>query len=308
MNVRRRGPWGWLGRIVTKVREWVDAPMPVLRLELIRALCPLFILGFMSGRLIHADEWIGDWGFRVPHLAGNPAQPLYLPPLPSPIAWLVVTTMVLSGLALSVGWRSRASALVFAATLAFVALSDPLAAFTVSKIGPVIAISIACGPAGSRYGIDARRRRLRGEPESPSVGPLAPVRFLQLMLVTFYCASGIAKAGGDWLLTPFVLWTHLHDTYQTAFSYFVAKVTPPVVWTPLQHAVLCFEVFAPLWFAWSRTRLLALLFGLGMHTMIGLMFGPVIWFALLMMALLAGCFAPASWLERVECLIAPTAA
>jgi hypothetical protein len=308
VNRSRRSRWGWLGRIASRVREWIDAPMPVLRLELIRAFCPVFILGFMSWRLIHADEWIGDGGFRIPHLPGNPMQPLYIPPLPSSIAWVVVTTMVLSGLALSIGWRSRASALVFAATLAFVALSDPLAAFTVSRIGPVIAISIACGPAGRRFGLDAWRRGRRGEPEAPSVAPLAPIRFLQLMLVTFYSASGVAKAGGDWLLTPFVLWTHLHDTYQTAFSYFVAKVTPPAVWTPLQYAVLCFEIFAPLWFAWSRTRLLALMFGLGMHTMIGLMFGPVIWFALLMMALLAGCFAPASWLRKMESVVAARAA
>ena len=37
----------------------------------------------------------------------------------------------------------------------------------------------------------------------------------------------------------------------------------------------------------ADTRPYALVFGLGMHVMIGLMFGPVVWFALLMMTLLA---------------------
>ena len=44
--------------------------------------------------------------------------------------------------------------------------------------------------------------------------------------------------------------------------------------------------FSPLWFAVRRTRLPALFVGLGMHAMIGPMFGPVVWFALLMAGLL----------------------
>jgi hypothetical protein len=59
-------------------------------------------------------------------------------------------------------------------------------------------------------------------------------------------------------------------------------------------------VGAPLWFAMRWTRMPALVVGLGMHTMIGLMFGPVIWFALLMGGILVACFAPASYLERLR--------
>jgi hypothetical protein len=40
------------------------------------------------------------------------------------------------------------------------------------------------------------------------------------------------------------------------------------------------------------------MFGVGMHLMIGLMFGPVIWFSLLMMTLLVASYAPAPWLAR----------
>jgi hypothetical protein len=53
-----------------------------------------------------------------------------------------------------------------------------------------------------------------------------------------------------------------------------------------------------LWFAMKKTRLPALCVGLGMHAAIGLMFGPVIWFSLLMSALLLSCFAPLPWLSR----------
>ncbi len=282
-----------------RLGAWIEEPQPVLRLEIIRIFAPLAVLGFMSGRLIHADEWLGDAGFRVPDLGGDVRQPLYIPALPSSVAWVVVTVMVVSGLLCAAGVRARATAAVFAVVLAFVGLSDRLAAFTVSKISPVIMLAVALGPAGSMLGVDAWRRRKRGEPPPPSTQSLGSVRFLQLMLVTFYCASGLAKAGGDWMVVPRVLWTHLHDSYQTPISLFLASTLPVWVWTPLQASVLAFEALAPLWFGLRWTRPYALLFGLGMHLGIGLMFGPVIWFALLMMTLLVGCFLSDRWLARI---------
>jgi len=282
-----------------RIAAWLDEPQPVLRLEIVRIFAPLAVLGFMSGRLVHADEWLGDAGFRVPDLGGDIRQPLYIPALPTGAAWAVVTVMVVSGLLCSMGVRARVSALVFAATLAFVGLSDRLAAFTVSKISPVIMLAVALGPAGSMLGVDAWLQRRRGAPPPPTVQSLGSVRFLQLMLVTFYCASGLAKAGGDWLVVPQVLWTHVHDSYQTPISFFLASTLPAWTWTPMQASVLAFEALAPLWFGLRWTRPYALLFGLGMHLMIGVMFGPVVWFALLMMTLLVGCFLPDRWLARI---------
>jgi hypothetical protein len=282
-----------------RIAEWLDEPQPVLRLEIIRIFAPLAVLGFMSGRLVHADEWLGDAGFRIPDLGGDIRQPLYIPALPSSVAWAVVTVMVVSGLLCSAGVRARTTALVFASTLVFVGLSDRLAAFTVSKISPVIMLAVALGPAGSMLGVDAWLRRRRGAPAPPSAQSLGSVRFLQLMLVTFYCGSGLAKAGGDWLVVPRVLWTHVHDSYQTPISFFLASTLPVWVWTPMQASVLAFEALAPLWFGLRWTRPVALLFGLGMHLMIGVMFGPVVWFALLMMTLLVGCFLPDRWFARV---------
>src|SRR5262249_21363077 len=109
------------GRLV----RWLDEPQPILRLELIRFLAPLAVLGFLSSRVAHADEWLGEAGFRVPDLGKSDwRQPLYIPPLPNGAAWLVAVVTVLSGLAVSVGLRARRAALVFAACLMFAALSD----------------------------------------------------------------------------------------------------------------------------------------------------------------------------------------
>ncbi len=280
--------------------EWLEEPLPVLRIEIVRIVAPLAVLGFMSGRLVHADEWLGDAGFRVPDLGGDWRQPLFVPALPAPAAWAVAVVMVVAGLAVAAGVKTRASALTFAVTLAFVALSDRLAAFTVSKLSPAVMVGLAAGPAGTRLGVDAWLTARRTKAAPPKELAMPAMRFLQLLPVTIYSASGIAKARGDWLSTPLVLWSHLHDSYQTALSYTLASSLPGWSWTLMQGLVLAFELFAPLWFGWSRTRTGALVFALGMHAMIGLCFGPVLWFALLMIALVSGAFVPERVLEALD--------
>jgi uncharacterized membrane protein YphA (DoxX/SURF4 family) len=287
-------------KLFARVAAWIDAPQPVLRLELVRVFAPLAVLGFMSGRLIHADEWLGQAGFRIPDMGGDPRQPLFIPAIPTPAAWAVVTLMVVAGICTSMGVRARLSAFVFAMTLAFVSLSDRLAAFTVSKISPVIMLAVALGPAASRIGFDAWLRVRSGEAPAPRERPLGSIRFLQVFLPVFYCASGLAKMGGDWMVVPRVLYSHLHDSYQTPISFFLATHMPVWAWTPMQVTVLGFEALTPLWFGWRRTRTLGMLYGVGMHVMIGLMFGPVIWFALLMISLLVGCYLPDGWVARLD--------
>jgi hypothetical protein len=288
---------GW-----STVQDWLDEPVTELRLEIVRAAAPLAVLGFMSGRLAHAGEWIGDAGFRVPDLGGKEAwyQPLFVPALPPGAAWAVAALMVASGLTCCVGYKTRPSAIVFASTLAFVAVSDRLSAFTVSKLSPAVMLAIAAGPAGSRFSVDAWLARRRGEPPAPARRSLGNVRFLQLLVVTIYSASGIAKARGDWLSQPLVLWSHLHDSYQTWLAFALASVLPAWTWTMFQGMVLAFELLAPLWFGLAKTRPWATVFGLGMHAMIGLLFGPVVWFALLMATLLVAGYLPEPLMARLD--------
>jgi hypothetical protein len=268
--------------------SWLKKPVPVLRLELVRIAAPLAILGFMSSRIAYADEWLGQGGFRVPDLgASDPRQPFYLPSLPSWAAWAVALAMVASGLALSLGFQARRAAWLFAATGVWVALSDRLAAFSVSKLTPVVAIALALSPCGVRFGIDAwRQKRAAPNGSLPREVVSGSVRFLQILVPVIYCASGIAKARGDWLKQPYVLWTHLHSSYQTSVTLLLANLLPAFVWTLFQIMTLVLESFAPLWFSWSRTRPYALVAAVSMHAMIGLMFGPVRYFAMLMATLL----------------------
>jgi hypothetical protein len=282
-----------------KLRRWIDELQPIARLELIRALAPLAILGFLSSRLAYPEEWVGDAGFRLPAVRDSVRHPLELPALHGSAATLFAALIVIALLALSAGFHPRKAALVVAFGVAYAALGDRLSTFTVTKLTPALCLALAASPCGAAYGIDAWLRR-RNDPSRPWPTRVAggSVRFFQVFLASFYSASGVAKASGDWLQHPLVLWTHLHDSLQTRLSVWLANSVPASGWTLMQALVLAFELGAPLWFAWSRTRTLALVFALGMHAMIGLCFWPVRWFALLMMSLLLGAYLPERWLER----------
>jgi len=290
--------WAWVRALPGRLWSAVFAPRPIVRLAALRIAAPLAILGFMSSRIAHADEWLSDAGFRVPALA-DWRQPLSLPALPTWAAWSVAAALAVSGLATSLGVATRWASGVFAVLLGYVALADRLAAFTVSKLAPAIVLVLWLSPSGVRYSIDAWRRHRR-EPTAvrPELVSGGCVAFVQLLLPVFYFSSGLCKARGDWLTEPYVLWTQLHDSYQTTVSWVIANHAPAWLWTVIQGAVLAFECGAPLWFGLRWTRPFALAFGVGMHAMIGVMFGPVIWFSLLMITLLISSYAPERWLVR----------
>jgi vitamin K-dependent gamma-carboxylase len=280
---------------------WLEQPQPIERLAFLRIVLPLIILGFLSSRLVHADHWLSPVGFRVPDLGGNDwRQPLYLPPVSPPVAWLIAAVTTLAGISLAAGLFTRMAAGVFTILLAYLALADRLEAFTVSKLAPMLAMVLLLSPSGARYGLDAWRlaRRDASAPRPTHLSGGA-IRFLQVFLIVMYCSAGVAKLRGGWLSAN-VLWSHLHSDYQTDFAWLTMRVFPDWAWQVLQVVTLVFEVGAPLWFSLRWTRRIALFAGLGMHAMIGLMFGPVLWFALLMSTLLVGVYAPERWFFSVS--------
>jgi uncharacterized membrane protein YphA (DoxX/SURF4 family) len=293
------------GRLVL---AWFE-PELIIRLEILRFFAPLAILGFLSSRIAYTDQWISEDGFCLPDLGTQDVHDaVYLPPIPGWAAWSVAALLVLCGLSVSAGFKTRLSAGAFAVLLAYVAMADRLAAFTVNRIAPMVALVICLSPAGTRFSVDEwlARRRLKGEAGGPRIEWAAggTIRFFQAFLVVFYTASGICKARGDWLKHPAVLWTHLHDSYQTAFTLLLANSLPSFMWTVFQALTLAFECGALVWLVPRRLRPFGLGFALGMHLLIGLMFGPVLWFSLLMMTLLAASYLPDRLLERLASKLA----
>ena len=111
---------GALDRTVSSI----FAPQPLIRLELIRVLAPLAILGFMANRIVHTDDWLSTAGFRIPALDDDWRQPASLAGLPGWAAWTVSLGLVVSGLAVAAGAFTRIASALFAAGLVYVALAD----------------------------------------------------------------------------------------------------------------------------------------------------------------------------------------
>jgi hypothetical protein len=264
-----------------EIARFLFGDRSLARLAAVRIVVPLVILSFLLPHLIHADDWLTRAGFQVPRLPGDDyRQPLYLAPLPSvTLAWIVVAITVCSGLALSAGLRSHISGGIFAAALVYLALADRLATFTVGKLGAVVVIALAISPAGECLSVDHPRR--------DAIGPGGTYRFLQLLLLAMYLGAGIAKARGDWLDNDLVVWSQLHDSYQSGIAYFLARHVPRSGWVIMQYATLTLELGAPLWLTVKWTRPAAVIGLLGMHLSIALLFPVVRWFSFLMMTLLA---------------------
>jgi uncharacterized membrane protein YphA (DoxX/SURF4 family) len=276
------------------------APRPIVRLEVVRIFAPLAILGFLSTRVAHPIDWLANTGFRMPELADDWRQRAHLPAIDPWLAYTICIALVVSGLATAAGAFTRWASGLFAVLLVYVALADRLSAFTVSKIAPVIVLALCLSPSGSRWSVDAwRRRRKHPDWVPPTHVSFGCVLFFQVFLPVFYCRSGIYKWDGDWHAhyNPTLLFTHVHDSYQTPVSWFLANHLPAFAWTVLQWITLVFEMFAPIWFLVPWTRPYAFVWGVAMHAMIGMMFGPVAWFGLLMMSLLVASYAPATLLD-----------
>ncbi len=289
-----------LGTILDDAIQSVFKPKPIVRLEVVRIFAPLAILGFMSTRVAHPIDWLATTGFRIPEVAGDWRQRAHLPPIDPWLAYVVCIGIVVSALATAAGAFTRWSAGVLAVLLAYVALADRLSAFTVSKIGPVIALALALAPSGTKWSVDAWRKQRKDKAYVPPAFVSGGcVSFFQFFLPAFYFSSGFYKFHGDWWdhYNDHVLFTHLHDSYQTPVSWLLANHLPGIAWTVLQWITLVFEMGAPLWFLLPWTRTPALIWAVSMHAMIGLMFGPVTWFALLMMTLLVASYAPATLLD-----------
>lgn len=289
-----------MARALATLRGWVDAPQPIERLAFLRIVVSLATLGFLSSRLAHAADWLGTRAFHVPCLGPDDwRQAACLPALPDALAWGIAFATVIAGVALAIGCFTRVAAVAFASLVTFLVLADRLEAFTVTKIAPALSLALAVSDCGARYSVDAwRARRRSGAGALPTHARGGVVRFFQLFLIVIYSGAGLAKLRGGWLSQD-VLWSHVHDDYQSWVAWTFVRILPGTGWQALQYLTLAFEVGAPLWFAFGRTRLPALFIGLGMHAMIGLMFGPVVWFALLMGGLLIGSYAPAPWLLRL---------
>lgn len=241
----------------------------VARFRLFEVAFTAAFLIYMGRNLLHPLEWLTSEGFH--HVPGL-QRPGALQPFPTLPAWAVplfYAALLAAGYVVVVLPRWRRFAFGALAVLALYAEGvDSASAFALNKIYGAGFVFLCLAPG---YGGD------------PPRGSVASVRGFQAVLVTMYFATGFTKAwGGDWLAHSDVIWSQAQGYYCTDFAAFLLRKLPPFGWTLVQYSVLTFELGAPLWFSWHRTRPFAILFGLSFHLGIALMMKAVWVFSLQM--------------------------
>lgn len=251
------------------VSDQLVGEQTVSRFRLFEVVFTACFLLYMGRNLLNPLEWLTSEGF---HLADGLQRPNALRPFPLLATWAVpIFAILLLGLGWVVGFCPRWRRWAFGA-LALLALYaegvDSASAFALNKIygAGFIFLLFAPGYEGAQFR-----------------GSIVSVRVFQMMLLTIYFATGFTKVyGGDWLKHTDVVWSHAQGYYCTDFAAFLLRHLPPVGWTIIQYSVLVFELGAPLWFGWRRTRPFAVLFGLSFHLGIALMMKAVWVFSLQM--------------------------
>ncbi len=226
---------------------------------------------YMCRNLLDASEWLTNAGF---HLSADSIHPSRIPPLPLLPSWAVpfYASGILMAL-ITVWFAPKWRRLWFVCLIALAWYAegvDSASAFALNKLYIVGFFLLAISP-----GYEAAYR-----------GPVINTWAFQAMLLTLYFVTGLAKVygGGDWLEHHDVVWTHAQGYYRTTIAAWLLRHLPMSGWTVIQFAVLSFELGAPLLFSWSKTRPMAIAFGLLFHLGIAVLMKAVWVFSMQMAA------------------------
>jgi hypothetical protein len=255
-------------------RIWM-AEIDGLPLRLFEILFTLTFLWRFISKLFFWEEWLTEAGFHL--TSGEQWSMGY--PLPYPLLspWMVpVLALITLGGGLMViffRWRRLGLILCFL-TATYTGGVDYLSASSQERIYVVIYALLATGPG--------LRRAAAGGYIVASAMP----RVLQVTLVLIYFVAGYSKCyPGDWLKYSDVVYTHVQGFHRTDLAAWMIRTLPVWCWTVIQGATILFEVFAPVWFYWKRTRLLAIVYGFQMHLGIALLMKGLIFFSAQMLTL-----------------------
>jgi hypothetical protein len=256
--------------------RFLAGPLDPIRLDFFRVALAASLLAYVVAWGWHAPEWLTSQGFHVTPAAAGPYQPV-LPLLPPAMLPVFAAAYLGAIMALIIGWKARAAACLSLAGTAYVTLADPLTAFSLNRIHIVALAVLACVPLGTYLSVD---RAPAGRWHSAW-----PIRILQATIVLQYFMAGVCKVmHGDWLQSPYVLWTQAMGYYETDVAALFLRILPPVAWAAMQYTALSFELLAPLLFGVRRLRPLAFLLGVGFQVLSALLMDRLVYFSLQLLA------------------------
>ena len=255
-------------RSARRAVDWLVGVRELHRLRRFEIAFTTAFLIYMARNALDASEWLTTAGFHPSASTVRPGKPVF-PPLPVWGAVLFLTALFGAGLLRLVTPAFRRGCFVVLFLCAVYAQGvDPYSAFALNKIYIAGFLLLALSP-----------------PVEPATfrGSLVTMRVFQATLLTIYFFTGYTKiAHGDWLAHSDVLWTQAQGFYRTDLAAWMLRTLPKPAWAVMQGSVLAFELGAPLWFCWRRTRPFAIAYGLCFHLGIALMMKAVWVFSLQM--------------------------
>lgn len=169
--------------------HWAFDPIDTASMAALRIVVGLLTIGWTLSMLPDAGTFLGSGGVQrgLPHYDSG----AWSVQLGSPYA--VLSVLLLAGVALTVGWRTRLVSVVVAVLLLVVQRRDPWILNSGDLLLRELAFFVMLMPAGETWSLDARRRgveRLRA--------PWA-LRLVQLQISGLYLFSVWAKVrGASW--------------------------------------------------------------------------------------------------------------
>ena len=259
------GRRSWLGL------QWWIGREDAVRLRIFESAFTLVFVSMLGFNFTEWQDWLTP---EALYLTDEEARVLGYPPtFPRMPAWMVpgfavIILLSATGIALN-RWR-RLSLIAMAAIAIYVQGVDYLSTSAQNKLAIAVFVLLATAPG---YTTDAVTGRM--------MACLAPVRIIQATLLIEYWAAGWTKCFGEgaWLKHADTLQLIVMGFHRTDLAAWFLRTMPPMFWTLGQMTTLVFEVGAPIWFTWKRTRWLAVAFGLSLHLGIALMMKNLIFFA-----------------------------
>jgi len=264
---------------------WLSAFRVLFALTLLTSTLRFLAYGWID-QLFSAPQFhFKYWGFswvKVP-----PAGALHA------LFWLLAALCVL----VSLGLLFRAAAVGLFIGFSYLQLLDVTTYLNHYYLASLLALLLACSPAGQAWSLDAR---LRPRIERRTV-PRAWLYLFRFQVAVVYTFAGLAKAHSDWLFhaEPLRIWL-------------LSRVDTPLIGPLLAHdwaapvmswVGFLFDTTIAYWLMIPRARPWAYLMVIGFHTLTGLLF-PIGMFPVIMVLSALVFFSP-SWPRKLAARLAP---
>ncbi|EFQ83615.1 hypothetical protein HMPREF0063_11278 [Aeromicrobium marinum DSM 15272] len=242
-----------------------------------------------------------DWTDQVRQTRAWPEFLGLFQQLSGPAFDLAYVVTILFGLALMVGFSTRASTIMTLFLWMSLYVTDPFVGSGGDSVLRMVLFYLCFTDAGRVWSVDARLRSRRGE-----VRPWFPVWFPATLhnlatiliihqVVMVYVASALWKVQSSvWLDGTAVYFPLQTDAYSPWGDWLQPLISNGPVIAASTYLAIAIQLFFPVLLIYRPTRLVALVLVTGMHVGIGVLMG-ILYFSLVMIAVDMILVSDASW-------------